>query len=111
MVSLCFAPVQVENFLYGIQGEAFFVGAAVVAAAALNLSRLSFGTKVLGTVILALTATYTFANGMLVWALAWPITESNESTPRKSRICWYVGYAVVGSVSSVLPSREQKEWA
>src|SRR5215475_12399449 len=38
MVALCFAPVQVENFLYGIQGEAFFVGTAVVAAAVLNLS-------------------------------------------------------------------------
>jgi hypothetical protein len=38
MVSLCFAPVQAENFLYGIQGEAFFVGTAVVAAATLNLS-------------------------------------------------------------------------
>jgi hypothetical protein len=45
MVSLCFAPVQVENFLYGLQGEAFFPGAAVVAAAALNLSRVSFCKK------------------------------------------------------------------
>jgi hypothetical protein len=38
MVCLCFAPVQVENFLYGIQAEAFFPGTAVVTAAALNLS-------------------------------------------------------------------------
>ena len=99
MVSLCFAPVQVENFLYGIEGEAFFVGTAVVAAALLNLSRVSFRTKVLGNAILAFTATYTFANGMLVWALAWPLAAIDESTPRKNRVRWYVTYAVVGVVS------------
>lgn len=99
MVSLCFAPVQVENFLYGLQGEAFFPGAAVVAAAALNLSRVSFCKKVLCNAILAFMATYTFANGMLVWALAWPLAAINESTPRRSQIRCYVTYAVVGAIS------------
>jgi len=99
MVSLCFAPVQVENFLYGIQGEPFFVGTAVVAAAVLNLSPVLFRTKVLGNAILAFTATYTSANGMLVWALAWPLAAINESTPRRSRIRWYVMYAVAGIIS------------
>ena len=99
MVSLCFAPVQVENFLYGIQGEPFFVGTAVVAAAALNLSPVSFRTKVLSNAILAFTATYTFANGILVWALAWPLAAINESTSRRRRIQWYAAYTVVGVIS------------
>jgi len=99
MVSLCFAPVQVENFLYGIQGEAFYVGTAVVAAAVLNLSRALFPIKVLGNAILALTATYTFAHGMLLWALAWPLAAPNESIRRRSRIWWYITYAVVGITS------------
>ena len=99
MVSLCFAPVQVENFLYGIQGEPFFVGTAVVAAAVLNLSRVLFRTKVLGNAILALMATYTFANGMLVWALAWPLAAINESTPPRNRFWWYFTYASAGIVS------------
>ena len=99
MVSLCFAPVQVENFLYGLQGEAFFPGVAVVAAAALNLSRVSFLKKALGNLILAFIATYTFANGILLWGLAWPLAASNETSSRGSRICWYVTYAVAGAIS------------
>jgi len=99
MVSLCFAPVQVENFLNGLQGEAFFPGTAVAAAAALNLSRVSFRKKALGNLILAFLATYTFANGMLLWGLAWPLAATNESSSRGARIRWYVTYAVAGAIS------------
>jgi hypothetical protein len=99
MVSLCFAPVQVENFLYGIQGEAFFIGTALVAAAAINMSGVLFRTKALCNVILAFIATYTFANGMLLWVLAAPLAGPNESTPRTSRIRWSITYALVGVTS------------
>jgi hypothetical protein len=99
MVSLCFAPVQVENFLYGIQGEPLFIGTAVVAVAALNLSGISVRTKVLCNALLAFTATYTFANGMLLWALAWPLTATNEYTSCRRRIWWYVAYASAGIIS------------
>src|SRR5262245_50511696 len=99
MVSLCFAPVQVENFLYGIQGEAFFPGTAVVAAAALNVSRFSFRAKALGNLGLAFIANYTFANGMLVWALAWPLPARDEPTSRGCRIRWSALYLIVGAIS------------
>ena len=88
MTSLCFAPVQVENFLYGIEGEAFFPGVAVVAVAALNLSRVSFRAKAFGNLSLAFVANYTFANGMLLWALAWPLPAPDDST---SRVTGYGG--------------------
>jgi hypothetical protein len=99
MTSLCFAPVQVQNLLYGIEGEAFFPGVAVVAVAALNLSRVSFRAKVLGNLGLAFVANYTFANGMLLWALGWPLPAPDEAIPRRYRIWWYTLYVLVGAVS------------
>jgi hypothetical protein len=99
LVSVCFAPVQVENFLYGIEGEAFFPGIAVVAAAALNLSCASFRTKTLGNLSLSFVANYTFANGMLLWALAWPLPAPNEPNPRRHRILWSTLYGIAGAIS------------
>src|SRR5262249_22147386 len=52
-----------------------------------------------GNAILAFMATYTFANGILVWALAWPLAAINESTPLRNRVRWYLTYAVVGAIS------------
>ena len=88
----CFAPVQVENFLYGIEIETFFPGFAILAAAAVNLSRLSFRAKTLLNITLAFVATYTFANGMLVWALAWPLPSPNECESRPRRWRWLALY-------------------
>src|SRR5262249_9622594 len=79
--------------------EAFFPGIAVVAAAVLNLSHVSFRTRVLSNLILAFTSTYTFANGMLLWPLAWPLAAANEPPPRRERIWWCVAYAAAGFVS------------
>lgn len=76
MTFLCFAPVQMENFLYGIELETLFPGIAVLAAAAINLSHFSFRAKTLGNLGLAFVANYTFANGMLLWALAWPLPRA-----------------------------------
>ena len=97
MTFLCFAPVQVENFLYGIEIETFFPGFALLAAAAINLSALSFRWKALANLALAFVATYTFANGMSLWALAWPLPAPNEPAPRRRRIIWISIYALAGS--------------
>jgi hypothetical protein len=99
MMGICFAPVQVENFLYGIEIETFFPGFALLAAAAINLSRLSFRAKTLLNLGLAFVATYTFANGMLVWALAWPLPSPGESISRTRRGLWLGLYILVGAIS------------
>lgn len=99
MTWTCFAPVQVANFLYGIEIETFFPGFALLAAAAVNLSRLSFRTKTLLNITLAFVATYTFANGMLVWALAWPLPSPNECESRPNRWRWLVLYFAIGAIS------------
>jgi hypothetical protein len=99
MTFVCFAPVQIENFLYGIELETLFPGTALVAAAAINLSQLSFRTKTLVNLLLAFVATYTFANGMLLWVLAWPLPSPNETTSRRGRSTWSTLYAVAGAIS------------
>ena len=99
MTFLCFAPVQVENFLYGIEIETFFPGFALLAVAAVNLSALSFRWKALANLALAFVATYTFANGMLLWALAWPLPAPNEPAPRRRRLVWISIYALAGAIS------------
>lgn len=96
---LCFSPVQFENFLYGIQLEPLFPGIAVVAVAIVNLSDLSLRLKTLINCSLAFVATYTFANGMLVWALALPFPGLSDSTPRRSRATWYAIYCLAGIVA------------
>jgi len=85
MTFLCFSPVQFENFLYGIQLEPFFVGLAVVAVAAVNLSALSFRSKALTNILFAFVSTYTYANGMVLWLLAFPLAASADPTPRHRR--------------------------
>ncbi|HEY3602578.1 MAG TPA: hypothetical protein VGK72_11530 [Chthoniobacterales bacterium] len=99
MTFICFAPVQVENFLYGIEIETFFPGFALLAAAAVNLSRFSFRAKALINTVLAFVATYTFANGMLVWALAWPLPSPNEREPKRRYFLWLAFYFAIGAIS------------
>jgi hypothetical protein len=99
MTFVCFAPVQIENFLFGVELETLFPGTAVLAAAAINLSQLRFRTKALLNLLLAFVANYTFANGMLVWMLAWPLPSPNESTSRRQRIAWSNVYALAGAIS------------
>jgi hypothetical protein len=99
MTFTCFAPVQVANFLYGIEIETFFPGFAVLAAAAVNLSRFSFRARTLVNTVLAFIATYTFANGMLVWMFAWPLPSPACDETRRERWLWRGFYSAIGAIS------------
>ena len=99
MTWICFAPVQVKNFLYGIEIEPLIPAFALLAASAINLSGLSFRAKTLLDIALAFVATYSFANGMLVWALAWPLPAPNETKSVKRRLLWLGSYAVAAIIS------------
>jgi hypothetical protein len=99
MMFLCFSPVQFENFLYGIQLEPLFVGLAVVAVAAVNLSALSFRSKTLINLLLAFVSTYTFANGLMLWPLSFPLASSSDSTPRRRRVLWSGIYLLAAAVA------------
>ncbi|HEV2803918.1 MAG TPA: hypothetical protein VGW57_03195 [Chthoniobacterales bacterium] len=92
-----FSPRQYENFLYGIQWETFAPGFALAVALLVNLSGQSLRWKTICNGALALLSTYTFANGMLVWVLAFPLTSPSE-TPRTSK-GWRVAYVLAAIIS------------
>lgn len=85
---LLFSPREYETLLAGsILADLFVPAFAIVAAALMNLSRRSFATKTLVNALLALVSTYTFANGMLVWLLAFPLaTDGTPTVSRRSRL-------------------------
>jgi len=96
---LCFAPVQYDNFLWGLVFELFVPGLAVILVAAVNLSRLRFGVKTVINIVLALVATYSFANGMLLWILGVPLPAAQESASKRARLGWYSLFALAGAAA------------
>ena len=96
---LLFSPRQYENFLYAIMGEVFTSACALVFAILVNLSNLSLKWKALVNAALAFIGTYTFANGMLLWVLAFPLEITPTVQPTRARIFWRVVYALIGAVS------------
>lgn len=98
---LLFSPRQYENFLYSLEGENFTPAFALIFALGCNLRAKSFRTKAVINSFLALLSTYTFANGMLVWLLAFPVqwkgTPAIESTA--CRRLWRIAYSLAALVS------------
>jgi hypothetical protein len=94
-----FSPRQYENFVYGIQWETFAPGFALVLAALVNLSGRSLRWKTICNGGLALLTTYTFANGMLLWLLAFPLASSTAREELRARMGWRVAYVMAGIVS------------
>src|SRR5204862_2529756 len=70
-----------------------------------NLSRASLRMKTIVNGALALIATYSFGNGMLVWVLAFPlVTGTGDDLPRdwpKAKIFWRAAYVIAGAVCLV----------
>ena len=95
---LLFSPRQYENFLHGVMIEAFAPVCALIFALLMNLSDRSLKTKTLVNAALAFIATYTFANGMLLWVLAFPI-ETARVRDTRTRIVWRVIYLLIAVAS------------
>ncbi len=99
-----FWPRQYENFLLGIQGELFVPAFALAAACLINLSPRPLWQKALMNASLAHISTYTVANGMLVWLVAFPIEASGLKFLMPLRIGrtgmgWRLGYCAAAMVS------------
>ncbi len=101
--SLLFCPSQYVNFLWGIQLEPLTPGTLLLFAMLANLSGIQFRFKVIISAALALIATYSFANGMLLWLLAVPIRwppQTAEARPRvKAATRWYAVYGIAAAIS------------
>jgi hypothetical protein len=100
---LLFSPRQYETLLVGAQGQTFVPTFALVFALLMNLSRSSLPRKTIANALLALVATYSFGNGMLVWLLAFPIeTRSGDHLPVPrpgARIYWRATYLIIAAMS------------
>jgi hypothetical protein len=98
-----FCPREYENFLWGIQLEPLTPGVALVAAMLVNFSELRLPWKILANSALALVATYSYANGMLLWVLAAPIYPGRRLAGIQKRCAnpaaWYAFYLLCGVVS------------
>jgi hypothetical protein len=66
---LIFSPVQHENWLWGIQVVVFVPIALLTCGLVVTTSMSRFGVKVLLCALLAFVATFSYANGLLVWVL------------------------------------------
>ena len=105
---LLFSPREYENFFYGLMGEAFTPAVALIFALSMNLSGRSLKAKTLVNASLAFVANYTFANGMLIWLLAFPLeTKASDGTrdtapPWRWRVIYLV--LAVASVAGYLIS-------
>jgi hypothetical protein len=95
---LLFSPRQYQSFTNGIQWETFFPGLALVLALLVNLSTRTLARKTIYNALLALVSTYTFANGMLVWVLAFPIMTDGKKSSR-SHLFWRVAYIGAAALS------------
>ena len=96
---LCFSPVQYYNFLSGFLFVLFFPGLATILVALVNLSRFPFGAKAVINALIALLATYTFTNGMLLWVLGVPLPAAHESASKRVRLIWSLLFALVGAAA------------
>lgn len=99
---LLFGPWQYENFLSGFVFELFIPVLCLFGSVAVNLSQKRMSAKVVWNSFLALTATYSFAHGMLLWLLALPIPRDDErSRPNWLRFAapWYLVYVLAATVS------------
>jgi hypothetical protein len=93
-----FCPREYENFLWGIQLEPLTPGMALLAAMVVNLSDLRLQRKIVANSALAILATYSYANGMLLWLLTVPIYPARRPAEAQNRSAnpagWYAFYAL-----------------
>ncbi|PZR76600.1 MAG: hypothetical protein DLM73_02325 [Chthoniobacterales bacterium] len=98
---LLFAPSQYENFLSGFAFEIFIPFLCLFGCCAINLTRWPLPAKAGCNAFLALLSSYTFANGMLLWALAIPIPGAEERSRRRSTLNRLLCYALYFGIAII----------
>src|SRR5688500_13589825 len=101
IIFLLFSPRQYENFLHAVMIEAFAPVCLLVFALLINVSDRSLKAKALPNAALAFMATYTFAIGMLLWLLAFPL-ETTRVRDSRTRIFWRATYLLSAAASLIV---------
>jgi hypothetical protein len=96
---LLFGPIQYENWLWGHQAALFLPPACLLAGLLVVQSRLGLPAKSALAALLGLVATFSFANGMILWPLlaaALLVTSPGEPRVRLRRAAlWAAGTIAV----------------
>ena len=101
--AVLFCPREYENFLWGTILLLLTPAVALLGALLISLSELRLRWKILANSALAFIATYSFANGMLLWVLAAPTYPRQPRAGIENRTGnlagWYAFYALCGIFS------------
>jgi hypothetical protein len=101
--ALLFSPSQWENQLWGIQLAIFIPPFCLALSLLLQSTLKSYGLKAVSIALLSIISTFSFANGMVVWLLAFPfvrtlLTEEWKTSPYREKIkivSWTTVYIVL----------------
>jgi hypothetical protein len=97
---LLFTPAQGENLLWGIQMICFFPPLCLCLIVLTNLSKLPIALKALINSALCFVSMFSYANGMTLWALAWPVHLNGDARAesRARRILALLPYVAVAAI-------------
>jgi hypothetical protein len=99
---MLFAPVQLENFLWGFQ-IGFFLPLATMTACLWAAPSLRRPFDFLATMVLCLIGTFSIASGFFSWFLTAPLLLLwNKKTPARGEKIWWLLWLVVGAASICL---------
>lgn len=88
---LVFTPIQAEGWLWGVQAVAFVPPACTVGILILATSAGSVRLRLAGAMLLATIATWSFANGLLLWVIGAPVLLLLFD--RRALALWLAGFA------------------
>lgn len=93
---LIFAPIQYENWLWGIQIVVFAPTACITSAIVIGYSKLNVRVKFLIGIILSTISTFSYANGILCWVIIFPalvlVTWKDLVKEKWLLLAWLTGF-------------------
>ncbi|NJM28324.1 MAG: hypothetical protein HC856_09135 [Pseudanabaena sp. RU_4_16] len=94
---IIFSPVQWDNWLWGIQVVVFIPIACITTAISVCYSQLSLNTKFGICLGLAIVSTFSYANGILYWAIVFPVllpSWRNWLAHQRLVLAWWLSFAI-----------------
>lgn len=97
---LLFSPGQAESWTWGIQLTVFLINYLLTIGICIASSSLSLGKKFLSCAAIAIVASLSFGNGMLLWGLTFPLVLVGADKPARRRIFpWLSAWIIIALVT------------
>lgn len=99
---LLFSPVQAENWTWGFQFVLFLANLFCAAGVVLAFSRQRIELRFFGCLLIAIVATFSFGNGILLWVLTFPAAIIlGRLIGGKLHLGWLVGwtFSAIGTLT------------